>query len=224
MLRSFFAIVGCDMRLAYKAGWDVMITLCFFVITAALFSIALQVDYQIMPFVGPVSVLILALLANILNFKHIFEMDHYQGVLNIQLMSPLPLELYVLAKTLSHWCIAGLPITVLTPAVLIFFNIEMDLIWVTTLTLFMVSIYISFLSVFAASLAISTGTTSNRGGLLMSLIVLPLYTPVLIFALSGIMAYAQSYEMTKELTILTALMFFVGLTIPWAAAAALRLR
>lgn len=224
MLRSFWSVVACDVKLAYGFGWDVVITLAFFVITAALFSISLQTDYQILPFVGPVSVLILALLANILNFRHIFEADANNGIMNLHVISPLTLEALVMAKALGHFIVAGLPILLISPFVLMFYNIPAELIMVTMKCLIVATITMSFLSVFAASLAVGAGSSNSRGALLMSLIVLPLFTPVLIFSMSAIMAFGDGLTINREGMILISLLLFVVVTIPWAAAAALRLR
>ncbi len=215
-LASLFAR---DLRVATRIGGGAMIGVLFFLIVVSLVPFALGPDLALLKRVGPALLWLGALLASLLTLDRLIAADHEDGSLDLILMSETPLELALAAKACAHWIATGLPLVVATPLFSLLLNIDAAAIGTVTLTLLVGTPALTFTGLIGAALTVAL----RRGGLLLSVLILPLAVPVLIFGVSA--ANAGSPEQPSFATPFTIL---CGLTLvslivgPFAAAIALR--
>jgi heme exporter protein B len=217
-MTAFAALVGRDLRLALRAGGGGATAVLFFLIVAAIMPFALGPNLDLLAELGPAILWIGALLAMLLGLDRLFLSDHEDGALDGLRLSPMPLELTVLAKVLAHWIATGLPLVAASPAIGVFLNVPPASLAATALTLLVGTPALSFIGAIGAALGVSL----RRGGLLVAVLVLPLAVPVLIFGVAAANAAARGTPMTAPLLILLALSLISAVFAPIAAAAALR--
>ena len=218
-MNLLFALIGRDIRLSIRQGGGAGTALGFFLTVVVLLPIGLGPDQALLQRLAPGLLWIALLLAVLLSADRIFQQDYEDGSLDIMAMGPVPLELVALAKAVAHWLSTSLPLAI--AAALLGFLINLDPGAILPLALAMVagSVALSLLASIGA--AVTAGL--RRGGLLVSLLVLPLYVPVLIFGVSASMAPGAGPDIaTPSLLILTALALASLVLSPLAAAAALR--
>ena len=218
-MNLLFALIGRDIRLSIRQGGGAGTALGFFLTVVVLLPIGLGPDQALLQRLAPGLLWIALLLAVLLSADRIFQQDYEDGSLDIIAMGPVPLELVALAKAVAHWLSTSLPLAI--AAALLGFLINLDPGAILPLALAMVagSVALSLLASIGA--AVTAGL--RRGGLLVSLLVLPLYVPVLIFGVSASMAPGAGPDIaTPSLLILTALALASLVLSPLAAAAALR--
>ena len=213
------ALILRDMRLAMRAGGGGLIGVLFFLTVVAVVPFGVGPDLNLLSRIGPAILWIGALLASLLGLDRLFQADRDDGTLDIMLMQEHPLMLTVLAKCLAHWLATGLPLVVAAPMLGLFMNVEALAIGAATLTLAVGTPAITFIGAAGAAVAVSL----PRGGLLVSVLVLPLAIPVMVFGVSAVYAAVEEpAPFLPPFLILAAITLFFSVLGPLAAAAALR--
>lgn len=192
--------------------------LFFFLIVCALFPLGLGPSPDILSALAPGILWIVALLSVLMASDSLFKSDFDDGTLEQVLLSPVPLYLTVLVKTLAHWLLTGVPLTILSP--LLALMLQMDSAGIGTLLLSLVlgSLVLSFIAAIGAALTVGL----KRGGVLLSLLVLPLFVPVLIFGSAAVQRAVAGMDSSSPLALLAALALFFLALAPFAIGGALR--
>jgi heme exporter protein B len=219
-VRSFFALIMRDLRLAVREGGAIGTALGFFLVVVSLMPLGLGPDLNLLARIAAGVLWIALLLAALLSLNRIFEADYEDGTLDVLATGPLPLELVSAAKALAHWITTGIPLAVLAPVLGILLNLDLNAYPILVATTLLGTPAVSFLGAVGAALTMKT----RRGGLLLALIVLPLYVPTLIFGISAVSAPAGPGGMQASFLILAAISLVTVVLGPVAAAAALRVQ
>lgn len=220
-MTAFITLVKRDLLLALREGSAVGTALGFFLLVVTLLPLGLGPDLKLLSRIAPGIVWIALLLAALLSLPRIFEADHEDGSLDVMAMAPLPLELATAAKALAHWISTGIPLALLAPVLGLLLNLEAKAYPALILTMLAGTPAISFLGTIGAALTLK----ARRGGLLLALLVLPLYVPTLIFGISAISQATFGLEgFDASFLILTAISLASLVLAPVAAAGALRLQ
>ncbi len=217
-MRSFWAIIRRDLRLAFRQGGDGAMAVMFFVLAAILFPFGIGPEPELLARTAAGIIWVTALLATLLALDRMFLADWEDGTLELIRLSPLPLELAVLAKCLSHWLVAGVPVLLATPIVALLLRLEPDSLPRLIGAMAIGTPILSLLGSVGAALTLG----ARRGGVLISLLVLPLEIPVLIFGVGAADAAIMHEAGSAQLYILGALLAAALPLCPLAAAAALR--
>ncbi|TCL72807.1 heme exporter protein CcmB [Rhizobium sp. BK251] len=208
-----------DLKLSVRAGGGALIGILFFLAVVAVIPFGVGPDLNLLSRIGPAIVWIGALLATLLGLDRLFQAERDDGSLDLLLMQPTPLVLTVLVKCLAHWVATGLPLVIASPLLGLFMNMSETAIGATMLTLLVGSPAIAFIGAAGAAVAVAL----PRGGLLVSILVLPLTIPVLIFGVSASYAAVEDpAPFLPPFLILIALTLFFAVIGPVAAALALR--
>jgi heme exporter protein B len=218
-MSAFAAIVARDVRLAFRRGGEAILTVMFFLIAVALFPLGVGPEPAVLARIAPGVLWVAALLAATLSLDRLFRADHEDGSLDLLALAPLPLELVVLAKAFAHWLTTGLPLTVAAPVLALLLQLDVTSWPVLIAAMALGTPTLSLVGAIGASLTLG----ARRGGVLASLIVLPLFVPVLIFGTSAIDATLAGVETGPPLLILGAFLLAALPLAPLATAAALRL-
>jgi heme exporter protein B len=208
-----------DLKLAMRAGGGALIGVLFFMTVVAVVPFAVGPDLNLLSRIGPAILWIGALLASLLGLDRLFQAEREDGSLDLMLMQQTPLVLTVLMKCLAHWTATGLPLVIAAPLLGLFMNMNEVAIGATMVTLLAGTPAITLIGAAGAAVAV----TLPRGGLLVSILVLPLTIPVLIFGVSA--AYAAVEDPAPFLPpflILIAITLFFAVIGPLSAALALR--
>lgn len=212
-------VVRRDLLLAIRRKSDVLTTLFFFVIMVSLFPLGVGPEPQLLKEMGPGVVWVAALLASMLSLGRLFAADHADGTLEQMLLCPESLALVVLGKAAVHWVVSELPLVAMAPLLGLQFGISGDALWVLTASLLLGTPVLSLVGAIGASLTLGL----RGGGVLVSLLVLPLYIPALIFGAGAVDASTSGLGAEGHLSILGALLILSVLATPKASAAALRI-
>jgi heme exporter protein B len=217
-MSTFRRLVQRDLRLALRQGGDAAMVLAFFVLTVVLFPFGVGPEPTLLGRIAPGILWVTALLAALLSLERLFQADYEDGSLEALSLMPLPLEAQVLAKCLAHWLVTGLPLSLAAPVLGLLLQLDATGYPVLVLSLLLGTPTLSLIGAIGAALSLG----ARRGGVLLSLLVLPLYIPVLIF---GVLAVEQTIEglaARPHLLLLGALLAAALPLAPVAAAAALR--
>ncbi|MBM3564549.1 MAG: heme exporter protein CcmB [Alphaproteobacteria bacterium] len=217
-MNRLLAVVRRDLRLSLRQGTDSLMTLVFFVLAVVLFPFGVGPEPNILARIGSGVVWVAALLASMLALEKLFQADFEDGGLELLVLAPIPLEGIVLAKVTAHWLAAGLPLVVISPLLGVFMNLPADVLPVLILALLIGTPALSLIGAIGAGLILG----ARRGGVLLSLLVLPLFIPVLVFGVSAVEAAAQGLPAKASLLILGGIALGALALSPWAAAAAVR--
>lgn len=218
-MTAFLRLLSRDVILALRDGGALGTALGFFVIVVSLMPLGLGPDLNLLSRLAPGLLWIALLLSALLSLPRIFESDFDDGALDIIALGPLPMELVVVAKTLAHWITTSLPLVVFAPVLGLLVNLDLNQAPMLILTMFLGSPAISFLGALCAALTLK----ARRSGLLLALLVLPLYVPTLIFGISALTGRGvDASSVAPSLMILSAISLFSIVLGPIAAAAALR--
>jgi heme exporter protein B len=215
---GFYGLVRRDLLLAFRNGNDLLNPLVFFVMTIALVPLAISPAMSQLAFVGPGMIWIAALLANLLALDGLFKDDFADGSLLQIILSPQPLWLLVLAKIIAHWLVTGLPIIVISPILAVMMSLPIEGFMPLSMGLALGTGCFSLIGAVGAALTVAI----QKGGVLLSLIVMPLYFPVLIFGASVLQRAIDGLDYLPVLALLGVLLAFALLTAPFAASAALK--
>ncbi len=212
------AVFWRDLRLAIRAGGGFGLALAFFLIVVTLVPFAVGPDTNLLRPIAPGVLWIGALLACLLSLDRMFALDRDDGSLDLLATAPIPLEAVVAAKAAAHWITTGLPLTLAAPVLGILLNLAPGGYGWLTLSLLVGTPALSVIGAFGAALTVGL----KRGGLLLSLLVLPLYVPTLIFGAETARRGAEGLATGTTLALLAALSLAAAAVLPFAAAAALR--
>jgi len=218
MIRALRAVIARDLRLSLRHGSDTMMVLVFFVLTVILFPFGVGSAPETLSKIAPGILWVTALLASMLALERLFATDHEDGSLEWLALSPLPLELAVLGKCFAHWLTTGLPLVVAAPVLGLLLNLDPGGTAVMIAAMAIGTPALTLIGAIGAALTLG----ARRGGVLLSLLVLPLYIPVLIFGVSAVDAAIFGLGAEPRLLILGGLSLFALALAPFAAAAALR--
>ncbi len=213
------ALLLRDLRLAVRAGGGFGLSLSFFLIVIILIPLGVGPETSLLSAVAPGVLWVAALLAALLSLDRIFALDFEDGSLEILTTSPMPLEGVTLVKALAHWITTGLPLTVAAPLLGFLLNLEGSAYVYLLLSLLIGTPALSMIGTFGAALTVGL----KRGGLLLSLLVLPLYIPTLIFGAELVSRGADGLPTTNALLFLTGITAISFALLPFAAAASLRI-
>jgi heme exporter protein B len=217
-MAPFFGLVRRDLRLSFRQGGEIGLVLGFFVLAVVLFPFGVGPEPELLRRIGAGIIWVAALLAAVISLDRLFAADHADGSLDLIALSPLPLEAAVLAKALAHWLTTGLPLTVLSPLLAIFVQLDPGALPILMLGLLIGSPVLSLFGTIAAALTLG----ARRPGVLVSLLVLPLYLPPLIFGTGAVEASLTAESGHADLLLLAAMSVAAIPLSPLAAAAALR--
>jgi heme exporter protein B len=219
MRHGFVAVIRRDVHLAWRRPGDVLNPLFFFAIVSTLFPLAAGPDTEQLALNGPAVLWVAALLAALLSLNSLFLNDYEDGTLEQLLLSPQPLPLLALAKSVAHWLVSGLPLVLISPVIAMSFQIPSRASTVMMLTLTLGTVSLSLLGAIGAALTVGL----NRGNALLSLLILPLAMPILIFGARTV-SLAAAADITSAGVYFLAAYCMLALTLaPFATAAALRI-
>ncbi len=215
---AFALILKRDLMIAFRHSDDILNPLLFFIIVVTLFPLGIGPESTTLSRIAPGIIWVAALLSTLLSLDRLFKSDYADGSLEQMLLSPHPVFVLVLAKITAHWLVTGLPIIFIAPLLAVLLHLNEDSYGALMLTLAIGTPILSLLG--AIGVALTVGI--KKGGVLLSLLVLPLYIPLLIFATSAIDTAAMNLPYGGQLAIIAAL-FFGSLTLsPFAVSAALK--
>ena len=218
MTGPFIGLFRRDLRLSLRQGGEIGLVVGFFVLAVLLFPFGVGPEPQLLGRIGAGVIWVAALLAAVLSLDRLFAADHADGGLDLIALSASPLELAVLAKISAHWVTTGLPLTVISPVLAVFVDLDPAAIPVLMLGLLIGTPALSLLGAIAAALTLG----ARRPGILVSLLVLPLYLPPLIFGTGAVEASLAAEGVRAHLLLLGAISLAALPLAPLAAAAALR--
>lgn len=219
MLSVFFEVLRRDLLLAWRNRADVLVTLAFFTIVACLFPFGVGAEPNLLRQIAPGVLWVAALLATLLSLHRLFGQDHADGVLEQLLLSAEPAVLWVLAKVLAHWLTTGVPLIIAAPALALLFDMEQGATTVLILSLALGTPILSLLGGVGAALTLGL----RGGGMLLALLILPLFVPILIFGAGAVDAYLSGTGAAAHLLLLGGGSLGALALAPWACAAALRI-
>jgi heme exporter protein B len=219
MLKSLQCVIKRDLLLAFRRRSDVLTTLFFFIIVVTLFPLGVGPEAGLLRTMAPGILWVAALLASMLALGRLFAIDYADGTLEQMLLSPEPLTLIVIGKVIAHWLVSGLPLVLLAPLLAVQFDLPGDSVLVLFYSLLIGTPVLSLVGAIGAALTLGV----RGGGVLVSLLVLPLYIPVLIFGAGAVGAEASGLGAAAHLLLLGGVLAGAAALAPWATAAALRI-
>jgi heme exporter protein B len=218
-VNAALALFRRDLVLAARLGAGPGLGLGFFIIAGTLCALGLGPEPLGLAHAAPGLIWVLALLACLLSLDRLFQADAEDGTLDVMMSAPVPLSLLVLAKVAAHWLTTGVPLILGTPVLALLFNLPGEVLGMELITLVIGTPALSLIGSIGAGLTLGI----RRGGLLISLLVLPLYVPILIFSVAAVDAAASGLDAFPHLALLAATGLIALATAPLAAAGALRL-
>jgi len=217
-MSGFAALLTRDLRLAFRQGGDVANVVAFFALAVILFPFGVGPDPDLLARIAAGVLWVTALLAALLSLERLFDADFQDGSLEALSLMPVPLEIQVLAKCAAHWLTTGLPLTIIAPLLALVLHFDAAGYPALIAALLLGTPVLSLIGAIGAALTLG----ARRAGVLLSLLVLPLYIPVLIFGVAASEAAALGLESRPHLLLLAALLAGSLALAPWATAAALR--
>jgi heme exporter protein B len=212
-------VIRRDLRLAMRRKSEWLGAVFFFVLVSALFPLAIGPEPATLRLMGPGVLWVSALLASMLSLGRLFDADQQDGSLEQMALSAAPLSWLVMAKVLAHWLISGLPVVLLSPLLGMQFGLSGPSLAMLAVTLLIGTPVLALLGAIGAALTLGV----RGGGFLQSLLVLPLYVPVLIFGAGAVDAQLRGLGAQAHVSVLLALLMLAAAFSPWVCAAALRL-
>ena len=215
----FWNIIKRELQIAMRKQAEILNPLWFFLIVITLFPLVIGPDPKLLSRIAPGVAWVAALLSALLSFERLFRDDSIDGSLEQLMLTSQPLVLTALAKVLAHWLLTGLPLILLSPIAALLLSLEISIWWALVLTLLLGTPVLSCLG--AIGVALTVGL--RKGGVLLSLLVVPLFIPVLIFSASVLDAAGLNLPYSGQLAILGAILAGVMTLSPFAIATALRI-
>jgi len=219
LLTACRTMLGRDLTLAMRRRADVLTTLFFFLIVVSLFPLGVGPEIDTLRDIAPGVIWVAALLASMLSLGRLFSDDYQDGTLEQILLLPHPLSVLVLNKVVAHWLVSGLPLVIFSPLLGMQLGLSMESIGILMVTLVLGTPVLSLLGAVGAALTVGL----RGGGVLVSLLVLPLYIPVLIFGAGAVDSAAAGLGIDAQMSLLGAFLAMALVLTPWATAAALRI-
>jgi heme exporter protein B len=217
-MSALAAIVRRELRLAWRSPGDSLNVLLFFVLTVVLFPFGVGPASEILERIAVGVIWVMALLACLLSLDRLFRDEYEDGGLDLLILSPAPLELLVLGKILAHWLTTALPLIVVSPLLGLLLQMPPHAFPVLALSLLLGTPTLSLIGAIGAGLTLG----ARRGGVLIALLILPLYIPILVFGVAAVDAAAQGLSAQPHLLLLGGLLALFLPIAPVATAAALR--
>ncbi len=214
----FTQIIKRELKIAFRKQAEILNPLWFFLIILTLFPLVIGPDPKLLAKIAPGIAWVAALLSALLSFERLFRDDFVDGSLEQLLLTSQPLAMTALAKVIAHWLLTGLPLILLSPIAGLLLSLELHIWWALVLTLLLGTPTLSCLG--AIGVALTVGL--RKGGVLLSLLVLPLFIPVLIFSASVLDAATLNLSYNGQLAILGAIFVSVATLAPFAISMALR--
>ncbi|MCH8861426.1 MAG: heme exporter protein CcmB [Proteobacteria bacterium] len=216
---AFFALIGREVRLAWRQGNSSAMAVTFFLVAVTLFPLGIGPELSVLARISAGVIWVAALLSALLTLDRLFQQDFEDGSLDLLALAPMPMELIVLAKSIAHWLTTGLPLVVAAPLLAVLLNMDSGGLGILMLSLAIGTPALSLTGAIGAALTV----TVRRGGVLMPLLILPLYVPTLIFGVGAVDAVLNNIVAGPNLLYLGALSLVALALAPFAAAAAIRL-
>ncbi|OZN24817.1 heme exporter protein CcmB [Actinobacillus seminis] len=214
----FIEIIKRELKIAFRKKAEIFNPLWFFLIVLTLFPLVIGPDPKLLAKIAPGIAWVAALLSALLSFERLFRDDFIDGSLEQLMLSAQPLVVVCLAKVLAHWLLTGLPLILLSPIAALLLALEIKIWWALVFTLLLGTPILSCIG--AIGVALTVGL--RKGGVLLSLLIVPLFIPVLIFAAAVLDAAALNLSYNGQLAILGAMLVAAITLTPFAVAAALR--
>ena len=218
-MNAMWAIVRRDLLMVMRRKSEVLTALFFFVIVSSLFPLGIGPEPALLRKIAPGVLWVGALLATMLGLQRMFAADHADGTLEQMAISPTPLVWLVVGKVAAHWLVSGLPLVLMAPVLGIQFDLDTGALGVLMLALLLGTPLLSLIGAIGAALTLGV----RGGGVLLSLLVLPLYVPALIFGAGAVESHISGLGAGGHLSLLAAILILAALFAPWAATAALRI-
>jgi len=218
LLRATAHVLRRELLIALRRSTDILTPWIFFAIVITLFPLGVGPEANMLRTIAPGIVWVAALLASMLSLGHLFSGDYEDGSLEQLALAPHPLTVLVAAKVLAHWLLSGLPLVLLTPLLALQLGLPSEATTTLVTVLLLGTPTLGLIGAVGAGLTVGL----RGGGVLVSLLVLPLYTPVLIFGAGAVTAVMGGFSAEAHISVLAAMLALAATFCPWAAAAALR--
>ncbi|MEW6163793.1 MAG: heme exporter protein CcmB [Pseudomonadota bacterium] len=218
-MSAVLAIIRRDLLLAMRRKSEVLTALFFFIIVVSLFPLGIGPEAALLKKIAPGVIWVAALLATMLGLARLFAPDHADGTLEQMVLAPSPLGLLITGKIAAHWITTGLPLVLLAPVLGIQFDLDGETLGILVVALLLGTPLLSLIGAIGAALTLGV----RGGGVLLSLLVLPLYVPTLIFGAGAVEAHISGLGAGGHLSLLAALLALAVFFAPWATTAALRI-
>ena len=218
-MSGLWSMLHRDVLLVMRRKSEVLTALFFFVIVTSLFPLGIGAEPNLLRKIAPGILWVAALLSTMLGLQRMFANDYLDGTLEQIALSPTPLVILVSGKIVAHWVVSGLPLILLAPVIGIQFDLSAEALGVLMLTLLIGTPVLSLVGAIGAALTVGV----RGGGVLLSLLILPLYIPVLIFGAGAVYAFDAGLGISGHLSLLAALLIFSLLGSPWVASIAIRI-
>ena len=219
MLDIARTLVWRDLLLALRRRSDIATALLFFIIVASLFPLGVGAEPNLLRAIAPGVIWVAALLSSMLSLGRLFAGDYADGTLEQLMLGAAPLGVVVAAKSFAHWVVSGLPLVLIAPVIALQYDVAAPLYGVLALSLLLGTPVLSIIGAIGAALTLGL----RGGGVLLSLLVLPLYVPVLILGAGAVDMAAAGLSPAGQLELLAAMLIMAAAFAPWAVAAALRI-
>ncbi|TMH29858.1 MAG: heme exporter protein CcmB [Betaproteobacteria bacterium] len=208
-----------DLLLAGRRRSEVLTTLFFFIVVVSLFPLGIGPEPALLRRIGPGALWVAALLATLLGLPRLFAADHADGTLEQMALSSQSFVLQMAGKVAAHWLLCGLPLVLLSPILGLQFGIEGDALWVLMLSLLVGTPLLSLIGAIGAALTLGV----RGGGVLLALLILPLFIPALVFGAGSVDAFSAGLSVRGHLSVLGAMLALATFFAPWATTASLRI-
>lgn len=218
-MNALIAVVRRDLLLAMRRKTEVFTTLFFFIIVVSLFPLGIGPEPALLRKIAPGILWVAALLATMLGLARLFAPDHADGTLEQMALSPNPFGVLIAGKILAHWITTGLPLVVLAPVLGLQFDLAGETLVTLVIALLLGTPLLSLIGAIGAALTLGV----RGGGVLISVLILPLYVPTLIFGAGAVEMVSAGMSASGHLSLLAAMLAAALFFAPWAATAALRI-
>lgn len=219
LARAFFAVIRRDLVLALRRRSEIANPLLFFILVITLFPLGIGAQPHLLQAIAPGIIWVSALLAAMLSLDSLFRSDFDDGSLEQILLSQHPTSVLVLGKIVAHWLVTGLPLLIVAPLLAVFLGMPNHALGILLLTLLLGTPVLSLIG--AIGVALTVGL--RRGGMILSLLVLPLYVPVLIFAGNAVQMASSGLPVDAQINILISILLMALVLAPLPTAAALKM-
>ncbi|MBU3069962.1 heme exporter protein CcmB [Aestuariicella sp. G3-2] len=208
-----------DLLIAFRHRGEMANPIMFLLMVITMVPLGISPERAVLSVLAPGMIWVVALLATLLSLDGLFRADYEDGALEQLLMSPQPLYFQVLAKVLVHWLVTGLPLTIMAPLLGVMLSLPAAGFWPLVFSLFLGTACLSLIGAIGAALTVAL----RKGGLLISLIIMPLYVPILIFGSSAVSSAIDGFPFGGQMAVLGAFLAMAVVLAPVAAAGALRI-
>ena len=219
MIGAYLSIIRRELLLARRQGGATLSAMLFFILTVTLFPLGIGPSAAILERISAGTIWVAALLAVLLSLDRLFQADLEDGTLEQMMLLPMPVSVLVLAKVTAHWITTGLPLIIASPLLGVFMQMSADGYLTLVIVMALGTPTMNLIGAIGAALTVGV----RRGGVLLSMIIIPLYIPILIFGVAAVEASVQGYSAAAHMLILTSMLLGALVLAPIAAGWALKL-